>query len=62
VIPAASELYDAIVSGKLTHPGNEVLDRHMAAVIAKASRRGIMIDKANEAESDRRCGGAAHGL
>jgi phage terminase large subunit-like protein len=30
VIPAASELYDAIVSGKLTHPGDEHLDRHMA--------------------------------
>lgn len=50
VIPAASALYDAIVERKIVHPGNEDLDRHMAAVIAKPTRRGIRIDKANEAD------------
>jgi phage terminase large subunit-like protein len=50
VIPAASELYEAIVSAKITHPGDEALDRHMAAVIGKATRRGLRIDKANESD------------
>jgi phage terminase large subunit-like protein len=50
VIPAASELYEAIVSGKITHPGDETLDRHMAAVVGKSTRRGLRIDKANETD------------
>lgn len=50
VIPAAAELYDAIVSGKLTHPGDENLDRHMALVIGRPTRRGVRIDKANESD------------
>jgi phage terminase large subunit-like protein len=50
VIPAGSELYDAIVEQKLTHDGDETLARHMAAVIGKATRRGIRIDKANETD------------
>lgn len=50
VIPAASELYDAIVEQKLTQPGDDALDRHMATVVAKSTRRGIRIDKANESD------------
>lgn len=50
VIPAASELYDAIVEQKLTHPGDDALDRHLATVVAKSTRRGIRIDKANESD------------
>lgn len=50
VIPAASELYDAITSGKITHPGDEALDRHMALVIGRSTRRGLRIDKANESD------------
>ena len=50
VIPAASELYDAICEGKLTHDGDETLARHMALVVGKATRRGMRIDKANESD------------
>jgi phage terminase large subunit-like protein len=50
VIPAASELYDAIVERRLTHDGDEVLARHMSLVVGKATRRGIRIDKANETD------------
>jgi terminase large subunit-like protein len=50
VIPAASQLYDAIVEGKLVHDGDETLARHMALVVGRATRRGLRIDKANEAD------------
>jgi phage terminase large subunit-like protein len=50
VIPAASELYEAITSGELIHDGDEDLARHMAAVVGKSTRRGLRIDKANESD------------
>jgi phage terminase large subunit-like protein len=50
VIPAAGALYDAIVEGKITHPGDEELDRHMALVVGKSTRRGLRVDKANESD------------
>jgi phage terminase large subunit-like protein len=50
VIPAASELYEAIVSGAIVHPGDEKLDKHMAKVIGRSTRRGLRIDKANESD------------
>jgi phage terminase large subunit-like protein len=50
VIPAAAEVFDAIVNGKLTHPGDEALDRHMALVVGRSTRRGLRIDKANESD------------
>jgi phage terminase large subunit-like protein len=50
VIPAASELYEAICEGKLTHDGDEELARHMSLVVGKATRRGLRIDKANESD------------
>ena len=50
VIPGASRLYDAITEAKLTHDGGEILARHMALVVGKATRRGIRIDKANETD------------
>jgi phage terminase large subunit-like protein len=50
VIPAAAQLYDAIVEGRITHPGDPELDRHMSLVIGKATRRGLRIDKANESD------------
>jgi phage terminase large subunit-like protein len=51
VIPGASELYDAIVECRIVHSGDPALDRHMAAVVAKSTRRGIRIDKANESDN-----------
>ena len=50
VIPAAGELYDAIIEGKLTHPGDRELDKHLATVIGRSTRRGLRIDKANESD------------
>jgi phage terminase large subunit-like protein len=46
VIPAAGQLYQAIIDRKLVHPGDPELDRHIAAVVGKATRRGLRIDKA----------------
>jgi phage terminase large subunit-like protein len=50
VIPAASALYDAIVEQRIVHPGDEELDRHMALVIGRPTRRGLRVDKANETD------------
>jgi phage terminase large subunit-like protein len=50
VIPAASSLFDAVVEKRIVHPGDEELDRHMALVIGRATRRGLRIDKANETD------------
>jgi phage terminase large subunit-like protein len=46
--PASAALYDAIVEGKITHPDDPELNRHVAAAIAKQKARGWRIDKANE--------------
>jgi phage terminase large subunit-like protein len=54
-VPAAAELYDAIVEQKLTQDGDETLARHMSLVVGKATRRGIRIDKAKESDQIDAC-------
>lgn len=45
---AASEgLHAAIVEGRLKHPGDPELDRHVASAVAKPTGRGWRLDKAS---------------
>lgn len=48
---ASENLHAVIVEGRLKHPGDPELDRHVAAVVCKRTGRGWRIDKA---ESTRR--------
>jgi phage terminase large subunit-like protein len=50
MIPASQQLYDAVVEGKLTHPDDERLNRHVAAAVARHGRRGWRLDKADDSE------------
>jgi phage terminase large subunit-like protein len=47
MIPASQRLYDAVREKRITHPDDEGLNRHVAAAIARHSRRGWRIDKPN---------------
>jgi len=49
MIPASDRLYRAIVEKRLTLPDDEELRQYAGAAIAKHSRRGWRIDKANRA-------------
>jgi phage terminase large subunit-like protein len=49
--PASAALYEAIVKGKITHPNDETLNRHVACAIAKPKPRGWRIDKAVESDN-----------
>lgn len=51
MIPASERLYQAIVEGKLTVPGDPVFARHVADAIARHSRRGWRIDKTRRADN-----------
>jgi phage terminase large subunit-like protein len=51
MIPASDRLYRAVVEQRLTVPTNPELRRHAAAAIAKHSRRGWRIDKANRSDN-----------
>jgi hypothetical protein len=51
MVPASDRLYRAIVEKRLILPYNEELRQHAAAAIAKHSRRGWRIDKANRADN-----------
>jgi phage terminase large subunit-like protein len=51
MIPASDRLYRAIVEKRLTLPDNDELRQHAAAAIARHSRRGWRIDKANRADN-----------
>ena len=44
--PASEALYRAVVEGRLTHPADPALDRHVAAAVAKSTARGWQIAKA----------------
>jgi phage terminase large subunit-like protein len=44
--PASEALYRAVVEGRLTHPADPDLDRHVAAAVSKASPRGWQLAKA----------------
>lgn len=43
--PATQALYDGIVARELNHPGLAWLDRHIAAVQARDTPRGLVLDK-----------------
>lgn len=49
MVPASQRLYDAITEGRLVHPDDPHLNRHVAAAVARHGRRGWRIDKANRA-------------
>lgn len=51
MVPASQTLYDAIVEGRLVHPDDPDLNAHVAAAVAKHSRRGWRIDKAERSEN-----------
>jgi phage terminase large subunit-like protein len=50
MIPASQQLYDAVVEGRIVHGNDPQLNAHVAATIARHSRRGWRIDKANRAD------------
>lgn len=43
MVPAGERLSAAILEGRLKHPGDPVLDRHVSAAVAKQTRRGARI-------------------
>ncbi|MBA2741255.1 MAG: hypothetical protein H0U46_04515 [Actinobacteria bacterium] len=51
MIPASARLHAAIVEGRLTVPDDAELRQHVAAAIARHSRRGWRIDKAARSDS-----------
>ena len=46
MIPASSALYDAIIEKRLTTRTTRALNAHVAAAVAKSSRRGWRLDQA----------------
>jgi phage terminase large subunit-like protein len=48
--PASAALYDHVVEGKLVHPNDKALNRHVATAIARMKPRGWRLDKANESD------------
>jgi hypothetical protein len=51
MIPASDRLYRVIVEKRLTLPDNEELRQHAANAVAKHSRRGWRIDRANRSDN-----------
>jgi len=47
MVPASERLYAAIVEGRLQHPNDPDLNRHVAAAVAKDTPRGWRLDKSN---------------
>jgi phage terminase large subunit-like protein len=54
LVPAGERLSAAIMEGRLKHPGDPVLDRHVAAAVAKQTRRGARIAHAGGRHSSNR--------
>lgn len=51
MIPASQALYDAVVEGRVMHPDDPRLNAHVAAAVARHTRRGWRIDKAERGEN-----------
>lgn len=51
MIPASTRLHRAIIERRLTVPPDAELARHVAAAVARHSRRGWRIDKAERADN-----------
>ena len=49
MIPASERLYDAVVHQRLVHPDDPELNAHVHAAVAKHSRRGWRLEKADRA-------------
>jgi hypothetical protein len=49
MIPASERLYDAVVHKRLVHPDDPELNAHAHAAVAKHSRRGWRLEKADRA-------------
>jgi phage terminase large subunit-like protein len=47
MIPASERLYDAVVHKRLVHPDDPELNAHVHAAVARHSRRGWRLDKAD---------------
>ena len=45
MIPACERLYDAVVQGRLVHPDDPDLNRHVHAAVARHSRRGWRLER-----------------
>jgi phage terminase large subunit-like protein len=45
MIPASGALYDAVTEGRLTHPDDPDLNAHVAAAVARQTRRGWRLDQ-----------------
>lgn len=48
LVRASEALHAAVVERRLQHPGDHDLDRHVAAAIARPTRRGWRLDRRNE--------------
>ncbi len=46
MVPASEQLYAAVKEGRLEHPNDPDLNRHLAAVVARQTERGPRLDKA----------------
>jgi phage terminase large subunit-like protein len=51
MVPASERLYAAISERRLRHPGDPVLDRHVAACVAQETPRGFRLAKAGGRDS-----------
>jgi hypothetical protein len=45
MIPACEHLYDLIVHGRITHPDDDALNRHVHAAVARHGRRGWRLER-----------------
>ena len=50
MIPASQRLYDAIIERRLVHPDHPELNAHVHAAIARHSRRGWRLDRAERSD------------
>jgi phage terminase large subunit-like protein len=51
MIPASQALHDAVTEKRLVHPDDPRLNAHVAAAVARHTRRGWRIDKAERSEN-----------
>lgn len=49
MIPACERLYDAVVQGRLVHPDDHDLNRHVHAAVARHGRRGWRLERPDRA-------------
>jgi phage terminase large subunit-like protein len=47
MIPASDRLYRAVIEGRITHPSDRELNRHVASAVARDTPRGWRLDKSH---------------